>query len=127
MLTVHDLVKDYDAVCSSADQLQARFGPGWPAGLTLEQNLIDLAWHQKEFQRRTSFAYTVLTPDESRVLGCVYIEPTARPGYDAEVRYWMRPEQVVSGLERNLGHNLRSWLEDCWPFANPAFIPFVSR
>ena len=53
-ITIHDLVKDYDAVMSSRDHLWAMFGEQWgwpPADLTLEQDLIDLGWHQKEFQR----------------------------------------------------------------------------
>ena len=76
MLTVNDVVKDYDAVITSKEHIHDIWGPGWPEGLTLEQNLIDLGWHQKEFQRRKSFAYTVVALDESRVLGCVYIYPS---------------------------------------------------
>ena len=34
---------------------------------------------------RRSVAYTVVQPDESRVLGCVYIVPTRKRDYDAEV------------------------------------------
>jgi hypothetical protein len=30
---------------------------GWPLKLTLEENLIDLGWHQREFTLRHSFAY----------------------------------------------------------------------
>ena len=71
-LTVHDLVKDYDAVMSSQEHLWDQFGQawGWPsADLTLEQDLIDLGWHQKEFQRRSSFAYAVMSPDEMWLRG----------------------------------------------------------
>src|SRR5574340_743038 len=69
MLTVNDVVKDYDAVMSSVDHCKTVWpGSKWPSGLTLEQNLIDLGWHQKEFQTRRSFAYTVVHPDESRVV-----------------------------------------------------------
>src|SRR5688500_19042573 len=63
MLTVNDVVKDFDAVMTSIEHLKTIWpGGSWPEGLTLEQNLIDLGWHQKEFQRRTAFAYTVVTP-----------------------------------------------------------------
>ena len=86
MLTVHDVVKDYDAVMTSVDHLKTIWPGGkWPEGLTLEQNLIDLGWHQKEFQIRRSFAYTVVNSTGSMVTGCVYIEPTHKQGYDAEV------------------------------------------
>ena len=84
MLTVNDVVKDYDAVMTSVEHLKSVWpGGSWPEGLTFEQDLIDLGWHQKEFQRRTSFAYTVVTPSESEVTGCVYINPTPKRDYDA--------------------------------------------
>lgn len=78
MLSVNDVVRDYDAVMSSQVHLNGLFGSGWPEGLTLEQNLIDLGWHQKEFQRRRSFAYTVVSPDESRTPAASTSTPPAR-------------------------------------------------
>ena len=80
MLTVNDVVKDYDAVMTSIDHLQKMFPIwNWPSkDLTLEQDLIDLGWHQKEFQIRSSFTYTVVTLDENQVIGCLYIFPTKK-------------------------------------------------
>ena len=121
ILTVNDVVKDYDAVMSSQEHLHDIWGPGWPEGLTLEQNLIDLGWHQKEFQRRRSFAYTVVSPDESRVLGCVYIYPTRKAGYEAEVYLWARQSELASGLETELTRTVKQWLGAEWPFKNAAF------
>ena len=63
-LTIHDVVKDYDAMISRGPKTK---------DLTLEQNLMDLGWHQVEFQRRSSFTYTVVSLDGARCLGCVYI------------------------------------------------------
>lgn len=121
MLTVHDVVRDFEAVTSSVTHLQTVWRTEWPAGLTIEQNLIDLGWHQKEFQRRRSFAYTVLAPDGSRVLGCVYIYPCTRPGFDAEIYLWARQDQLASGLEVDLEEQVDSWLKAEWPFRNAAF------
>jgi len=122
MLTVNDVVKDYDAVMSSAKHLMAIWpGSDWPDGLTLEQNLVDLGWHQKEFQRRSSFAYTVVTLDESRVIGCVYIDPTRKRGYDAEVYLWAREAAVGSPSDARLFEVVRDWLAAEWPFENVAF------
>lgn len=121
MLTVHDVVKDYDAVMSSVEHCQTIWGGKWPVGLTLEQNLIDLGWHQKEFQTRRSFAYTVVNPDDTLVLGCVYIEPTVREGYDAEVHLWARQSHLESGLEDMLFEAVQVWLAAEWPFASVAF------
>jgi hypothetical protein len=106
MLTVNDVVKDFDAVMSSVEHLKTIWpGGGWPIGLTLEQNLIDLGWHQKEFQRRSSFAYTVVTPDESRVIGCVYIKPTRKQGFDAVVFLWARESECP--MDSRLDSTLR--------------------
>lgn len=122
MLTVHDVVKDYDAVITSVDHLKTIWPGGkWPVGLTLEQNLIDLGWHQKEFQIRRSFAYTVVTPSESRVVGCVYIEPTHKAGYDAEVYLWARQSELAGGLEDRLYAAVRGWIATVWPFRAVAF------
>jgi len=125
MLTIHDLVKDYDAVMSSVAHLQrtysAIWGSDWPAGLTLEDDLVDLGWHQREFTLRTSFAYTVMEPDESRCLGCLYINPTSRRGHDAAVTLWVRADTLESGLDGELYAVVRQWIAGTWPFASPAF------
>lgn len=121
MLTVNDVVKDYDAVMSSVEHCKTIWGGKWPEGLTLEQNLIDLGWHQKEFQTRRSFAYTVVQPNESRVLGCVYVEPTRKRDYDAEVYLWARQSELATGLEDRLYSAVREWVASLWPFKSVAY------
>jgi hypothetical protein len=124
MLTVNDVVKDYDAVMTSIDHLRGVFGPQskWPSKeLTLEQDLIDLGWHQKEFQRRTSFAYTVMNKEESLCLGCVYIDPTHKIGYDAEVYLWVRESEFKNGLDPILFDAVKNWIEAKWPFKKVAY------
>jgi len=123
MLTVHDVIKDYDAVMTSAEHLTGLFGTTskWPAGLTLEQNLIDLGWHQKEFQKRSSFAYTVVSLDESKCLGCVYIYPSDSDVFEAQVRLWARFSEAGNGLELRLFETVRKWIADQWPFTVVAY------
>ena len=122
MLSIDDVETDYEAVTSSAERL-SRVWPysGWPAGLTLRQNLIDLGWHEKEFQNRSSFAYTMVTPDESHVLGCVYFYPTEKVGYDTEVFLWVREGEVANDLDQALFEVVQQWLASDWPFENPAY------
>ena len=103
MLTVRDVVADFEAIRGRAP------------GLTLEQNLIDLGWHQKEFQTRRSFAYTVVHPsDDGHVLGCAYVYPTDEPGFDALATCWVRSE--AAELDGELYEAFRAWLERDWPF-----------
>ena len=119
LITIHDAFKDYDAVMSSREHLWKRFGAtwGWPAAdLSIEQNIVDLAWHQKEFQLRSSFDYAVMSLDERRLLGCVYVDPPHEPETDADVWFWARQSELSSGLEDRLGGFVVSWLASAWPF-----------
>ncbi len=123
-LTVHDVIKDYDAVMTSIEHLQKTqpLGPhrNWPpTELTLEQDLIDLGWHQKEFQRKDSFAYTVVAPDESICLGCVYIDPSSNTAFDAQVTLWVR--QSAIRIDGELFVAVKKWIAKSWPFQKVAY------
>lgn len=123
-LTVNDVIKDYDAVMSSIDHLQGIFGPGnsWPSeSLSLEQDLIDLGWHQKEFQMKSSFAYTIMTVDESKCLGCVYIDPSEKVEYDAKVVFWVRKSEIKNGLDEKVSLAVQKWLLEKWWFEKVAY------
>ena len=106
MLTINDLIKDYDAVMSSVDHLRNTYslisGSNWPMGLTLEEDLIDLGWHQREFMLRYSFAYTVMTLDETRCLGCVYLDPSRKSSFDVVISMWVRASELGNGLDSDL-------------------------
>ncbi len=126
MLTVNDVKLDYDAVMTSIEHLQKTqpFGPNhkWPTKeLSYEQDLIDLGWHQKEFQRRTSFAYTMMNLDETECLGCMYIYPSDNPNYDAIVILWVRQSEVANGLDEILFSSVKKWIQDKWPFKKVAY------
>jgi hypothetical protein len=116
MLTVDDVVKDFDAISSRVDHHgvpQPRFVP------TIELNLVDLGWHQKEFELRRSFAYTVVAPDESEVLGCVYLYPSET--HDARVKLWVRTSAWADGLDPVLEATVRAWVATQWPFERVTF------
>ena len=121
MLSVRDLIPDYDAVMSTEEDLVGVMEPDseWPRGLTLEEDLIDLGWHQREFTLRHSFAYTVMAPDESLCLGCCYINPSDLPGFDAMAFYWVRSSH--KHLDAALSASFRRFIADEWPFVRVAF------
>lgn len=119
-----DAEKDYEAVMSSVAHLRGAFGPDseWPPDdLTLARNREELRWHESEFDARRSFAYTVVTPDESRVLGCVYVNPTRKRGFDAEVYLWVRRSAYERGMDERLFRAVRRWLVRSWPFDDVAY------
>jgi hypothetical protein len=111
MLSVDDVVKDFDAICDRVDPQGQSKPPFVP---TVAENLVDLGWHQKEFELRRSFAYTVVAPDESQVIGCVYVNPSET--HDARVRLWVRRSAWDEGLDPLLEGAVRDWIERDWPF-----------
>ena len=121
-LTINNVIKDFEAVMSSVDHLKGLMDQsGWPTELTIEENLIDLGWHQREFTLGHSFAYTVLSLDEKDCLGCSYIYPSENKKYEVEVFYWIRQNRLEDGLEDYLGKVLKQWLKTDWPFENVGF------
>jgi hypothetical protein len=123
-ITIHDIVKDYDAVMTNREHLWDLFGEAWewpPEDLTLEQDLIDLGWHQKEFQLRSSFAYAVMSPDEQCLLGCIYVDSPEKVGFDAEIHFWARADVANTDLESELSEVVRRWISSEWPFGNVAY------
>ena len=117
MLSVDDVEKDYEAVIESRELLHTLFGGPWPRpGFTLEENLADLERHQQEFLSRKAFAYTVVSLDETRVLGCVYIDPPETTDSNAVVVMWVRQTEYDKGLGEILFNEVRNWISSEWPF-----------
>ena len=83
--------RDFEAWMSSIEHIHATpgFGPDsegddWPTPMKLDQNLVDLEQHRREFDTGEAFAYSVLDGDD--VIGCVYIDPDSSGAADAMVR-----------------------------------------
>jgi hypothetical protein len=122
MLSVDDVKPDYEAVIESRELLQTMFGSEWPReGFTLEENLEDLERHQQEFLDREAFAYTVVSLDESRVLGCLYINPAKKLHADAVVHMWVRQSEFDKGLDPVLYETVKDWMRSAWPFETVAY------
>lgn len=146
----HNLA-DHRAWTASAAHILATpgFGPphDWPPpdGLSPEENLKDLEAHQRDFQARTGFTYTVLDPTAADldfgdpiavdptvanpVIGCVYIygdetvpaEPTKPDRRAVRVRSWVVADR--SELDRELWSAVSRWLESSWPFGSIRYAP----
>ena len=121
-LTVRDIIKDYDAVMSSVDHLKGLMDDsGWPEGLTIEENLIDLGWHQREFTEKHSFAYTILSPNNHECIGCCYIYPSENKEFEVQAFYWIRQNMLSDGLEERFGNFFKDWIKNDWPFKSAEF------
>ena len=75
----------------------------------------------ERFRSRRSFAYGVLTLDESKELGSVYVRPSRKEGYDAVVTMWVTKEQFDRGFETELLAAVKSWVSKEWPFRKVAY------
>jgi hypothetical protein len=115
-LTIDDVVKDFEAINERVDHEGV---PQPPFVDTVPLNLVDLGWHQKEFELRRSFAYTVVAPDESQVLGCVYLNPSET--HDARIKLWVRRSAFEAGLDPVLEATVREWVASSWPFERVTF------
>jgi hypothetical protein len=117
---------DLPAVMGSRQLLWSIYGEAWgwpPATMTLEQDRDDLAHHEREIDAHESFNYALLDAEETKLLGCVYIDPPQREGEtaDAIVSWWVVDDLVGSEDEAALAHAVPVWLETSWPFRHVRF------
>ena len=122
-LTVNDVVKDYAAVMTSLPHLQSMFPHwSWPdSNLTLDQDLVDLGWHQKEFQLNRSFAYAVVSLDENQVLGGLHVVPSGKKNFDSEIYMWLRSSIHNKKNDDLLFASVKQWISANWPFKRVAY------
>ena len=119
-----DVDIDYPAVMGSRERLWSIYGEpwGWPlATMTVDQDRADLARHEAEAEAQVSFNYALLNGTETKLLGCVYIDPPERQAADAEISWWVIDALVGTDLEAELDELLPRWIEQEWPFARPRY------
>jgi hypothetical protein len=125
LMNMDDMIMDYDTCMANREHLYGVFGPNgldWPrTDLTPQLALADLGYCEWEHFQRSSFSYCVMSPDESQQLGCVYVNPTQHPDYDAEVYMWVTSELHAKGFDSALYEIVTKWILDTWPFKNVAY------
>jgi hypothetical protein len=134
-----DAALDYEAVMASKEYLRLWEQTGWPADdFTVDANRADvvkLEWWHAAGER---FTYTVLEPNETQCLGCVYIVPTGArlfarrqiaaidgarwSEYAVAVNFWVRTSRLADGLDRRLLDALGPWLADEWHIARHLIV-----
>lgn len=101
--------EDFEAVMSSGSVLRGVFGD-WPAGLTLEENRIDLAWHDREFTTRRSFSW-IIRDASAGYLGCLYLFPDIGHRGSAEGVIWFRDMPNRDETAAAIAPTLRRWMK----------------
>jgi RimJ/RimL family protein N-acetyltransferase len=120
-----DVDIDYPAVMGSRDRLWTIFGLpwGWPrATMTFAEDQRDLARHEREQNAHESFNYAILDESESRLFGCIYIDPPQKLGSDADISWWVVDEAVGSTLDNTIAEFVPRWVAQDWPFTQPRFL-----
>ena len=115
-LTGEHNARDHAAWSGSMEHIHRTPGfqqGNWPHEMTPDQNLADLIRHDKDFQARRGFTYTVLDPDDD-IVGCVYIYPLAGDPTAANVSSWVT--EARADLDTPLYIAVSEWLERDWPF-----------
>ena len=125
-LSAKDVYDDYLAIMSNMDLIKkTRGGTDWPTpNFSFEDDFIDLCWHQREFENKSSFAYLVTNPEGTEYVGCFYFyKPGFRTevpiGTDVDISFWVTQKAYDAGLYKELYITLKKWLNEKWLFKKP--------
>jgi hypothetical protein len=89
--------------------------------ITKAEDYGELKRHEWEFKNHSAFAYGILSPDKQTELACVYINPSDKQGYDANVHYWVTKAGADAKLDPVLDKAVREWVKTKWPFKSPGY------
>ncbi|MCZ2403428.1 N-acetyltransferase [Paenarthrobacter sp. Z7-10] len=134
-----DAEKDHGAVMETREHLRLWERSSWPEDdFTVEANREDLLELEKRHTDHRAFTYTVLSPDRTECLGCVYIFPTGASflakstvtpvghdkwaAVDVVVYFWVRQTQMEKGLDKRLLAALRGWFAQEWMADTAVFV-----
>lgn len=112
-LTHAHVDEDFAAVMATAPLFGDFFGD-WPNGLTLEDNLIDLAWHDREFTTKRSFSW-IIRDSENVYAGCFYIFPEIGTRGKATAALWLCDIPDRAAVARLIKDALVAWTAEHLP------------
>lgn len=113
---------DYEAVMNSRERLRTVFNEKtvWPAdNMSLKDNISDLIRHEKEFNEGAAFVYSIFDKDKINYIGCLYIEPSGKISHDCAIYMWVTDNSMQ--IDKTLFSKVKKWIDDYWPFENPAY------
>lgn len=99
---------------------------GWFAGgwddFKLEDNIREMEDHLQDWKDGRAYDLTVLSPDETECIGCVYIRPVDQTQKhlptSAEINIWVIPRVLAADLDVHLAQTLVEWLTSkAWGFS----------
>jgi hypothetical protein len=123
-----DLADDVAGINANLELIARSRGGGWPTGpVTLEENYVDLVWHELEFRENYSYTY-VLRRFDGTYVGCAYLYPVGRrvrlrdnPDADVDVSWWLTEPAHIAGLNATTHRALQHWIMSEFPFRHPVY------
>jgi hypothetical protein len=138
-IVADDAEADYAAVIETREYLRLWQQSAWPEDdFTVEANRKDLVDLEQRHAEHRAFTYTVLDPDGTKCLGCVYVFPTSATflvkstvtpvgddqwaDVNAVVFFWVRLSQVQTGMDGRLLAALRAWFNEEWKLNRAVYV-----
>lgn len=119
-LTREHLQDDMAAVNSSLVTIRQTRGGSWPSEPVSEEfDLLDLAWHEREFRDGNSYAYVVYNEAEVYI-GCFYLYGMGHrttlteelSDYQVDASWWVTEDAYGQGYYQKLQSALQGWLQE---------------
>ncbi len=134
-----DAEADYGAVMETREYLRFWQQSTWPEDdFTVEANRKDLVDLEQRHVEHRAFTYTVLDPDGTQCLGCVYVFPTSATflvkstvtpvgddewaDVDAVIFFWARLSGMEMGMDERLLAALRTWFNEQWKLKRAVYV-----
>jgi hypothetical protein len=138
-IVADDAELDFAALMETREYLRLWEQSSWPEDdFTVEANRADLVGLEERHAAHRAFTYTVLDPNGTQSLGCVYNFPTSATflaksavtqvgddewgNVDAVVYFWVRLSQMQNGLDARLLGALRAWFTDDWRLQRVVYV-----
>lgn len=138
-IVADDAEKDHAAVMETREHLRLWEQSTWPEDdFTVEANHADLIDLEKRHAEHRAFTYTVLEPNGTECVGCVYVFPTSASflvkstvtpvgddqwaDVDAVIYFWARLTQMEAGADELLLTALRAWFAEEWKLERAVYV-----
>ena len=138
-IVADDAEADYAAVMETREYLRLWQQSTWPEDdFTVEANRTDLIDLEQRHAVHRAFTYTVLDPDGTECLGCVYVFPTKATflvkstvtpvgddewaDVDAVIFFWARLSRMETGMDKRLLAALRAWFNEGWKLKRAVYV-----
>lgn len=138
-IVADDAELDHAAVMETREYLRLWEQSTWPEdGFTVDANREDLVDLELRHVEHRAFSYTVLDPDGTECLGCVYVFPTSATflaksavtalgddnwaDVDAVIYFWVRLSRMETGMDTRLLTALRAWFNEEWKLQDSVYV-----